>query len=140
MRNNNVAPVVSPAVVIGEFINLHMMNTLVVNGNMDSRTNLHSMPIMEPRGPLICRFEPDTNLLFVGAKNFKEYCSKQQITYDDLLRQMAEEGLFRGTIRKRMTKGSKMVGAPVHALMIDCSKGGFVNVEDYIAKQEPTTV
>ena len=140
MRNNNVAPVVSPAVVIGEFINLHMMNTLVVNGNMDSRTNLHSMPIMEPRGPLICRFEPDTNLLFVGAKNFKEYCSKQQITYDDLLRQMAEEGLFRGTIRKRMTKGSKMVGAPVHALMIDCSKGGFVNVEDYIAKQEPATV
>ena len=82
----------------------------------------------------------DTNLLFVGAKNFKEYCSKQQITYDDLLRQMAEEGLLRGTVRKRMTKGSKMVGAPVHALMIDCSKGGFVTVEDYIAKQEPATV
>ena len=140
MRGFSGAPVVSPAVVIGEFINAHMMHTLVVNGEADGRTSLHSLPIMEPRGPLICRYEPDTNLFFISSKPFRAYCSKQQITYDDLLAQMSKEGILKGVVRKRMTKGSKIVGAPVDALMLDCLKGGFVSLEDYLVQDDKPTV
>lgn len=140
MRGMNSSPTISPAVVVGEFINAHMMNTLVVNGIADSRTNLHSLPIMEPRAALICRYEPDTDLMFISAKHFRTFCTKQQITYDDLMRQMEKDGIFKGVVRKRMTKGSKMVAPPIQAIMLDCSKGGFVSLEDYVAKQDTATV
>jgi len=140
MRNTSSVAFVSPSMVIGEFINAHVMNTLVVNGDADKRTNLVSLPIMEPRGPLLCRYEPDTNLLFISARHFRTFCAKQQITYDDLIRHMEKDGILKGLVRKRMTKGSKMVGAPVHTIMLDCSKGDFINLEDYLAKKEGVDV
>lgn len=140
MRTLNGAPMISPAVVVGEFINNHIMNTLVINGEADSRTNLHALPIMEPRGPLLCRYEPDTNLLFLSAKAFRSFCTKQQITYADLITQMEKDGMYKKTVRKRMTKGSKMVGSAVEALMLDCKAGGFIAIEDYLAPKEAVAV
>lgn len=140
MRKESSFSAISSSAVLGEFINIHVMNTLVVNGMVDNRTSLHGLPILEPRGPLLCRYEPDTRMMFLAAKQFRAFCSKQQVTYDELIRQLEKDGVLQGIVRKRMTKGSKIVGAPVNALMLDCSKGDFVSLEDYVAKKEEPAV
>jgi hypothetical protein len=93
-----------------------MSNALVVNGTVDQRTKMEALPIAEPKGELLLRYEPDTGDLFVAAKAFKDYCVKFQIHYRDALKQLTNEGVFLGAVNKRMSKGMKMVSPPVRAL------------------------
>jgi hypothetical protein len=116
MRDEVTPPASTPTVMLGDFMNSHIQNTLVVNGVVDARTKMGAMPTAEPRGELLLRYEPDTGDLYVSAKAFKDYCVKFQIHYRDALKQLKEEGVFINTIVKRMSKGMKMDSPAVRAL------------------------
>ena len=116
MREEVTPPQSNPVSMLGDFINSHMINALVVNGALDARTKMEALPLAEPKGELLLRFEPDTCDLFVTAKAFKEYCVKYQIHYRDALKQLHNEGIFIDTINKRMSKGMKMNSPAVRAL------------------------
>jgi hypothetical protein len=116
MRDEVTPPASNPAVMLGDFMNSHVQNMLVVNGVVDKRTNMEALPQAEPRGELLLRFEPDTGDLFIAAKAFKDYCVKLQIHYRDALKQLKDEGVFVDTVNKRMSKGMKMVSPAVRAL------------------------
>ena len=116
MREEVTPPASDPTVMLGDFMNSHIQNTLVVNGVVDARTKMGAMPTAEPRGELLLRFEPDTGDLFISAKAFKDYCVKFQIHYRDAIKQLKDEGVFIDTIVKRMSKGMKMDSPPVRAL------------------------
>jgi hypothetical protein len=73
MRHEIQAPNSTPVTILGEFVNAHINNALVVNGEVDSRSNLQAMPMLEPRGELLIRYEPDTKELFIAAKQFKDF-------------------------------------------------------------------
>jgi hypothetical protein len=122
MREEVTPPASDPTVMLGDFMNSHVQNMLVVNGAVDARTKMGAMPTAEPRGELLLRFEPDTGDLFIAAKAFKDYCVKFQIHYRDALKQLKEEGVFLDTINKRMSKGMKMDSPAVRALHFNTKK------------------
>jgi hypothetical protein len=50
MREEITPPVSDFASVIGDFWNKHRQNTLVINDEVDKRTGVEMLPILEPRG------------------------------------------------------------------------------------------
>ena len=133
MRQEIKPPASSYASVIGEYWNEQRQNTLVINDEIDKRTGVELLPILEPRGELTVRMEPDTQKLFIITKKFREYCSKNQITLKDVLNALASEGVYVGTIKKRMSKGTKLSSTPpVDTYVFDCSRGDFLDPDTYI--------
>ena len=130
LRLENDAPLSGGEQVIGDYMYRHIQNILVVDDKGDRRTNMPSLPKREPKGELLIRIEPDTKLMFIVSRAFKEYCVKYQINYTETLRKLEEKGrlVARGT--KRISKGMSVVGDPVHCLHFKIDDD-FLNVEDY---------
>ena len=129
MREDVKPPIEVPFTVLGDFINAHMVNVLVVNGEIDSRSGLNSAPMQEPRGELLVRYEPDNKVLYVLAKPFRDYCVKYQINHKELLIKLKESGIYKETLNKRMSKGMKIVSPAVRVLMFDASSTEFLQIE-----------
>lgn len=132
LRDEVEPPATSATQIIGDFLNRHWLNAVVVNDVADSRSNLELRPIMDPKGELFIRFEPDTQKLFITAKKFHDYCVSYQINYKETLRKLKDEGVYIKADTKRMSKGMKMTTTGVHALIFDTSAPGFLNMEELI--------
>jgi hypothetical protein len=128
MREEIKPPESSPITVLGEFLGNYMNNALVVNDEVDARSNMPAMPTMEPKGELVVRYEPDTKHLYVSAKHYREYCVKFQIGYKDSLRELEKIGVFKESINKRMAKGLKVVAPAVRALKFDTSSSDYLQI------------
>ena len=138
MRHEIKAPPTNQASTIGEFLNEFRGSILVINDAADKRSGMAQLPIVEPKFDLLARIEPDTKKLFISAKHLRQFCTKNQITLKDVLNTLAAEGIYEKTVKKRMAKGTKIEGLPTDAFMFDCSKGDFINTEDYIEALKPT--
>ena len=121
MRQEVKPPQSNPILIIGEFLNAHMGNALVVNGMADCRSSMIPMPALEPRGELLIRFEPDTKHLYITVTPFRQYCVRLQINFRDLLAQLKETGVYIDTVNKRMAKGLRMETPAVRTLLFDTS-------------------
>lgn len=135
LRKENEAPLNGASQVVGDYLYRYMQNILVVNDAVDRRTNLPSSPIREPRGELLIRIEPDTKMMFVLAKPFKEYCVKYQINYNETLNKLEEEGRLVKKAGKRLSKGMPVSGDNVHCLWFKLDED-FVNVDEYAKADE----
>ena len=129
MRHEVKPPQASPITAVGEFINAHISNALVVNGEVDARSNLSALPLLEPRGELMIRYEPDTKELYISAKAFKDFCVRQQINYKGTLKELQQLGCYTESMNKRMSKGMKMVSPAVRVLKFDASSSEFLQVD-----------
>jgi hypothetical protein len=129
MRLDVKPPQSTPILTLGEFLTGHANNTLVVNGEVDSRSTLSALPIQEPRFELLIRYEPDTQHVYVAAKQFKDFCIKQQVNYKSLLKQLGDLGVFSEACNKRMSKGMKIVSPPMRTLKFDASKSEFLRID-----------
>jgi hypothetical protein len=138
MRHEIKAPPTNQASTIGEFLNEFRGSILVINDAADKRSGMAQLPIVEPKFDLLARIEPDTKKLFISAKHLRQFCTKNQITLKDVLNTLAAEGIYEKTVKKRMAKGTKIEGLPTDAFMFDCSKGDFINTEDYVEALKPT--
>lgn len=116
LRHETAPPVNGAEQVIGDYLYRHMQNILVVNDAADRRTNLASAPIREPKGELLIRIEPDTKMMFLIVKPFKEYCVKYQINYNQTLDKLEQEGRLVKRAAKRLSKGMAVSGDNVHCL------------------------
>ena len=58
-----------------------------------------------PRGHLVARYEPDTKLLFLRLKPFREWCVDQQINYQGVVDDLKDK-LGAKRVKKRLTKGT----------------------------------
>jgi hypothetical protein len=129
LRTEVKPPAGDATTVIGDYINRHIQNILVVNDNVDLRSNMPFAPVCEPRGDLLIRYEPDTKRMFLAGKPFKSDCVKYQTNYKDTLNQLKSQGVFVGTMNKRLSKGMKVVSPGVHSLVFDCSGSDFLDIE-----------
>jgi hypothetical protein len=112
------------------FIQRKFHEVLVINGKKDHKTGLETGPIREPRGALTARYEPDTKLLYVVAKEYRAECNKSQLNFDESLAMHKKSGAFLGQKRKRMTSGTIVdtnLNAP--ALVFDATKLEFFREE-----------
>ena len=132
MRDEIAPPSTEVTNMLGDFINSHINNIVVVNGNADSRTNLDAAPILEPRGELHIRYEPDTKRMFVTVASIRKHCAERQIGYKDWLKQMQAKDILVGVINKRMSKGMKVVSPAVRAVELDTTKDEFLKMDEYM--------
>jgi hypothetical protein len=129
MRQEIKPPQHNPVAILGEFINSHINNTLVVNDEIDARSSMVPLPLMEPRGELMVRYEPDTKMLYIAAKAFKEFCVRQQINYKSSISELTKVGVFVEGMNKRMSKGMKVASPAVRVLKFDASASEFLQIE-----------
>jgi hypothetical protein len=142
MRTEIKAPSQNQTSVIGEFMNEHRRSTLVINGEADKRTGMQQIAILEPKfGDLLIRIEPDTKMLFINAKHLRAYCAKQQITLKETLKGLEADGIFKGQVKKRLSKGTEIQSPAVDTYVFSMDNNDFINAEDYIqaAKQDADT-
>lgn len=116
LRQETTPPLNGPEQVIGDYLYRHMQNILVVNDAVDRRTNLPSAPVREPKGELLIRIEPDTKMMFLIVKPFREYCVRYQINYNDVLNKLEQQGRLIKRAGKRLSKGMAVSGDNVHCL------------------------
>lgn len=72
MSKDTKAPVSNAAASIADYVYRHTNNILVVEEGADLRSHLPNAPILEPRGELAIRYEPDTKLMFIKVGHFKK--------------------------------------------------------------------
>jgi len=138
LRDDVRTPVDGSVATVGDFINRHIQNILVVNDAVDSRSNMPALPVMEPRGNLYIRYEPDTKMMYISAKAFKEDCVKNRLNYKGTLKSLQQKGILIGTANKRLSKGMKVSAPPTHSLVIDCANTEFLDVESMLDVEEAT--
>ena len=136
MREEVKPPDVSPVSILGEFINCYLNNALVVNEEVDARNSLAPLPLSEPKGELLIRFEPDTKALYIAAGPFKKYCVSRQINYKDTLKTLEEVGAYVESCNKRLSRGMKVVSPPVRSLKFDATNFDLIKIDNYIRKDE----
>jgi hypothetical protein len=125
---------------LGGFLQRHFNEILVINGTKDGRTGLDSGPVKEPRGALTARYEPDTKMLYIVNRSYREDCGKNFTSYEDSLSPYRKSGALVGQKKKRMTAGTTAnTQAPVNALCFDTTKLEFFNENVLLSEDsEPT--
>ena len=131
IRVDTAAPLNGVEQVINDYLYRHVQNILVVDDMADLRTNMQALPKREPKGELLIRIEPDTNMMFFIAKPFKEYCVKYQINYNDTLTKLEKQGRLVKRDGKRLSKGMAVSGGNVHCLWFKLDDD-FIKVDEYI--------
>jgi hypothetical protein len=129
MRKDTAAPVSNPSTVIGDFINRHNNNMLVVEDGVDKRTNKGKVPELLPKGPLLMRYEPDTKRVYITSKTLKDDCVDLQLNYKDTLKELEKNGVLLETINKRLSKGSSLMSTAVRCLVFDASHPDFMDMD-----------
>lgn len=132
LRQDVVPPANDSAAIVGDFLNRHMRNALIVDGYVDTRTKMHAAPLQEPYGDLLVRYEPDTKKLYISAKAFRDDCVEAQIGYKDTLKELKEKGIFLGAKNTRMSKGMRITSPGIHALMFDCNVPDFLDMDGLV--------
>lgn len=113
---------------LGGFLQRHFHEILVIKGNKDNRTGLDHAPIREPRGALTARYEPDTKMLYVVARTFREDCAKIMANFEEVITPHRKSKALVDIKKKRMTAGTVAnTQAPVNALWFDTTKLDFFN-------------
>lgn len=126
----------SPLNRVGSFLNEHNNNMLIVNSFVDRRAGLMEAPVREPRGELMIRFEPDTKLLYIAAKNLRDWCSDNQISYKMMCAELKKMGVLKALTKKSLSKGSDITTPSVTALMLDCTLAAELDPEADQVKDE----
>lgn len=112
---------IDPENTLGEFINSQITNTLIIDEAVDLRMGFHKPPVLEPRGELNIRIEPDTQKMYVLAKILKAYCAKHQLPYAELCKQLEAMRILTGKTKRRLSKGTKFHSVPTECLVFDIS-------------------
>lgn len=135
LRKNGVTPVDDVRQTVADYLYRHMQNILVVNGELDRRTNMQSAPKREPKGELLVRIEPDTKRMYIIAKSFKDYCVRYQLNYNDTVKKLETEGRIIGKGSIRLSKGTNVAGDPIHCLWFKVDDDDFVDTTKYEATE-----
>ena len=125
-RNRNKQYMFDSDDYLGGFLQKHFNEILVINGNKDNRTGLEHAPIREPRGALTVRYEPDTKMLYVVLKTYRQDCAKDFVNFEESLYPYRKSKSLVGIKKKRMTAGTVAnTQAAVNALCFDTTKLDF---------------
>lgn len=112
LRSNISEQKTSYSDFLGQYMNQNIGTALVIKDMPDPKTNMPYAPLLEPRSQLLIRIETDTQRVYVATKPFKDYCTENKVICKDLLKTLRSQGVFLGETKKRLGKGTKMVGAP----------------------------
>jgi len=93
-------------------------NNLLMIRNEPAEGDTMVIPIVEPRGELLIRCEPDTRRIFIASGAFKKWCAKNQVNFSSITSSLAAQGIRTEVIKKRMSKGTAISMPPMATIMI----------------------
>ena len=141
MRTEVKAPSATQSSVIGEFMNSHRAAVLVINGVADKRSGMEQLPIVEPKfNDLFVRIEPDNKHIYINAKQFRKYCSENQITLKDVLGSLQADKAYLGQVKKRLGKGTKIASSSIDAYLFNMNSPHFQEAEHFIEEVKTVSV
>lgn len=113
--------------VIGEFINEHHRNIVIVGGNLDPVDGVlaASVPPQLAVGELIGRFEPDTKLLYIASNVLRNWCSARRLPYGPFINGLRDSQVIMRDERCQLGKGTKLPGGSVLAHCFDATLIGL---------------
>lgn len=122
-RTENKIMLLDNSDFLGSFLQRKYHEILVANGKVDKMTGLQTEALREPRGALSARYEPDTKLLFVLVRAYRDECNKGQLNFEESLEMYKKSKSFLGTKRKRLAANSRVdTGVNAPALVFDTTK------------------
>tara|TARA_R110000772_G_scaffold123912_4_gene230333 strand:+ start:5215 stop:8160 length:2946 start_codon:yes stop_codon:yes gene_type:complete len=93
-------------------------NNLLMIRNEPAVGDTMVIPIVEPRGELLIRCEPDTRRIFIASGAFKKWCAKNQVNYSSITSSLTAQGIRVEIVKKRMSKGTAISMPPMATIMI----------------------
>jgi hypothetical protein len=129
VRPNNM----NPLDIMGTYLNEHNQSLLVINSEVDSRTHIEQAPIQLPHRELLTRYEPDTKLLFITTKHFRDWCTKNQASYKTVADSLEKDHIAELGIKKRLARGTKLNTPAVNTMVIDTRKIDGFDMQGYMA-------
>lgn len=113
--------------VLGQFLNEHIRNTMVINSNagMTHKDSfLPALPTVHPAGELVIRYEPDTHFVYVARAKLQSWCAERRIPYAPMWNKLLASDVAKKDTKMCLSKGSSLPGTPVWVVCLD---GGRLN-------------
>jgi hypothetical protein len=117
---------------IGSYLNEFNQSVLVVKSEVDSRTNMEQAPMQMPYRELLVRYEPDTHLLFLTTKHFRDWCTKHQTSYKSISEALEKDGVAQLGIKKRLARGTKLNTPAVNTMVLDTRKIDGFDMQEFM--------
>jgi hypothetical protein len=111
------------ATFVSRYILKYMaQNALIIDSVADGRSGFASR--QTPRGQLLIRMEPDTKMIYIDAKHFRNECTEAQMPYREVLKDLENGQVLIKVSKKGMSKGTPLGTPPIEALQLDAIKMG----------------
>jgi len=121
-----------PATMLGAFLSEHYNDMLIIHSGVSRKAgSLPTAPIREPRGKLYIRYEPDSKLLYVNRKKFREFCTLGQVAYAGVIEAITKKGVPIEDRKMRLGKGLA-VSQPENVLIFSNTDGQLFGEEDIL--------
>ena len=116
------SPLLVAQETLSAFVNENVNNALVINSSV--RGNIPPAPIVQPRGPLRLRYEPDTKEMYITSAEFRAFFTKRQVDVRESLKHLVEAGILLEngrSVTKRIGAGAVggMTGLNVRCYVFD---------------------
>ena len=135
LREETTAPVDSYVSVLGAFIVDNFNKLLIVNGEVDQRSQKQASPLLEPKwGELVLRYEPDTKKLFIPVKKLRDTLDKDYTDYKAFIKDLGTRGIYIETVNKRMSKGMAFTAPAQRCVVFDTAHSEFIDMEKVVEK------
>ena len=69
--------------------------------------------------------------MYIFSKALRNYCAKEQIIFKDLVRNLKIKGVYEGTTRKRLAKGTSINSPPVETHVFNLEED-FLDTQTFI--------
>ena len=126
-----------PLDLLGNYLNEFNQSLLVINNEIDSRTHMEQAPLQTPHRELLVRYEPDSRMLFITTKHFRDWCTKNQVSYKTISESLAKDNIAQLGVKKRLAKGTKLNTPAVNTLVIDTRKIDGFDMQEYLKDEAP---
>jgi hypothetical protein len=106
------------------FLHENLKNTLVINSQVDSRSNLQEAPLLKPINELRVRIEPDNKLIYIPCSIMRQHLDDLgNVDYEDFVKQLKDNKILHRMSgeNKIMHKGLDISGGKQRCLWIDNS-------------------
>lgn len=111
------------SMVLGEFLNEHVRNILVVQGGNDRFTFQRQIaPIHMPTGELIVRYEVKTEKVFISEKPFRTWLNKRGYPQKEFFRELQATGcVVNQRTFRTLSAGTALPGGQVNCLEVEAT-------------------
>lgn len=108
---------IDPESMLSNFINENRLSVLVIDDKMVK--GVPTIPRIEPRGSLLIRWEPDTDILYISATSLNRWTTKNQVSMKEIVTNMKQRyDIDIVLTKKRLGKGTALDigGSRVYAI------------------------